>query len=226
VAYVEQNGGGYARRVLKIGRRGDALIEVLDGLEAGEKVVVNGNLLMDGQAEMNRSFSTPMEPPMTPETPAGELPPLTDTQRDAVNEFFKLADALASALAADDLEKFNSEAAKSHDVAAALFAAFTGSESWLPLVKQVEAASHLAKVADLKEARRSFYPLSTATVVLAQAARRNKGAFAELKVFRCPMTEDAFPGAPNRAEWIQLKPEVHNPWFGVEMLDCGSEVKP
>jgi Cu(I)/Ag(I) efflux system membrane fusion protein len=226
VAYVEQNGGGYARRVLKIGRRGDALIEVLGGLEPGEKVVVNGNLLMDGQAEMNRSFSTPMKPPMTPETPVGELPPLTDTQLDAVNEYFKLADALASALAADDLEKFNSEAAKSHDVAAALFAAFTGSESWLPLVKQVEAASHLAKVADLKEARRSFYPLSTATVALAQAARRNNGAFTELKVFRCPMTKDAFPGAPNRAEWIQLKPEVRNPWFGAEMLDCGSEVKP
>jgi hypothetical protein len=40
------------------------------------------------------------------------------------------------------------------------------------------------------------------------------------------MTKDAFPGAPNRADWIQLKPEIHNPWFGVEMLDCGSEVKP
>jgi membrane fusion protein, copper/silver efflux system len=225
VVFVDQDGGGYARRVLKIGRRGDALIEVLEGLEAGEKVVVNGNLLMDGQAEMNRSFSTPMAPPMTPETPVGELPRLTDTQRDAVNEFFKLADALADALAADDLEKFNSEATKAHDAAAVLFTAFTGSETWLPLVKQVEAASHLAKVTDLKEARRSFYPLSTATVALAQAARRNNGMLAELKVFRCPMTKESFPGAPNRAEWIQLKPEVRNPWFGAEMLDCGSEVK-
>jgi hypothetical protein len=40
------------------------------------------------------------------------------------------------------------------------------------------------------------------------------------------MTKDAFPGAPNRADWLQLKPEIHNPWFGKEMLDCGSEVKP
>ena len=57
VAFVDEGGGGYARRVLKLGRRGDALVEVLTGLEAGEKVVVNGNLLMDGQAEMNRSFT-------------------------------------------------------------------------------------------------------------------------------------------------------------------------
>jgi hypothetical protein len=40
------------------------------------------------------------------------------------------------------------------------------------------------------------------------------------------MTKDAFPGAPSRADWIQLQPEVRNPWFGAEMLDCGSEVKP
>ena len=57
VAFVDEGGGGYARRVLKLGRRGDALVEVLTGLEAGEKVVVNGNLLIDGQAEMNRSFT-------------------------------------------------------------------------------------------------------------------------------------------------------------------------
>ena len=68
VAFVEQGGGGYARRVLKLGRRGDALIEVLDGLAAGEKVVVNGNLLMDGQAEMNRSFAAPAEMMPTPPT--------------------------------------------------------------------------------------------------------------------------------------------------------------
>lgn len=225
VAYVEQD-GGYSRRALKLGRRGDALIEVLEGLEAGEKVVVNGNLLIDGQAEMSRSFASPMEKPMSPATPPGDLSPLTDAQRQAVKESFALADALSASLAGDDLEKFNSNASKIHDVAAALFGAFTNSPSWLPLVKEVEAASHLTKVSDLKEARRSFYPLSTATVALAQAARRGNGEFTQLKVFRCPMTKDAFPGAPNRAEWIQLQPEVRNPWFGAEMLDCGSEVKP
>jgi hypothetical protein len=124
------------------------------------------------------------------------------------------------------LEKFNSHAGQAHDAAATLFAAFAGSDSWQPLVKAVEAGSHLAKVSDLKEARRSFYPLSTATVALAQTARRDSGAFPTLKIFRCPMAKDAFPGAPNRAEWIQLRPEVRNPWFGAEMLDCGAEVKP
>jgi Cu(I)/Ag(I) efflux system membrane fusion protein len=226
VVYVEQGSGAYARRVLTLGRRGDTFIEVLDGLAAGEKVVVNGNLLMDGQAEMNRSFASAAE--MTPATNTlpTELPPLTDAERKAVKEFFLVADAVTTALSANSLEKFNAQAENTHDAAGKLFTAFSGSEGWQTLAKEVEAASHLAKVHDLKEARRAFYPFSTAAVMLAQAARRGDGELATLKVFRCPMTKDAFPGAPSRGEWIQLQPEIRNPWFGGEMLDCGSEVKP
>jgi Cu(I)/Ag(I) efflux system membrane fusion protein len=226
VVYVDQGDGAYERRVLKIGRRGDALVEVLEGLEAGEKVVVNGNLLMDGQAEMNRGFTPPMAIPMTAPPTVGELPPLTDDQRQAMREFFALVDGLGVALAADDLAAFNREAPNVHTAAGALFAAFKDIAPWLPLIQAVEGGSHLATVTDLKEARRSFYPLSTATVALAQAARTGDSVFAALRIYRCPMTKDAFAGAPNRAEWIQLRPEVRNPWFGAEMLECGVEVKP
>lgn len=56
IAFVDKGGGGFARHTLTLGRRGDTQVEILTGLEAGDKVVVNGNLLMDGQAEMNRAF--------------------------------------------------------------------------------------------------------------------------------------------------------------------------
>jgi len=75
-------------------------------------------------------------------------------------------------------------------------------------------------------ARKSFHPLSEAVVEFAKALRRQEAVFKSLKVFRCPMTKDAFPGAPRTAEWIQFEPTVRNPYFGAEMLDCGSEVKP
>jgi Cu(I)/Ag(I) efflux system membrane fusion protein len=225
IAFVDEGGGGYARRVLKLGRRGDALVEVLDGLSAGDQVVVNGNLLIDGQAEMNRSFSAPVAM-AAPTNVSASLPALTDAQRNAVKEFLAQADAVTAALAADDLNKFNTAAAKVHDVTARLHAALAGSEAWLALAKAVEATAHLVAAHDLKEARREFHPFSVASVALAQAARRSGGDIGTLKVFRCPMTKDAFPGAPTRADWIQLQPEVRNPWFGAEMLDCGSEVKP
>jgi Cu(I)/Ag(I) efflux system membrane fusion protein len=225
VAFVEQGGGGYSRRVLQLGRRGDSVVEILSGLSAGEKVVVNGNLLIDGQAEMNRSYAT--------HAPHGEttnqsvaLPAFTDAQRKAVSDYLTLADALASALAADDVKEFNAQSAKTHVTTPALVNAFNDTTAWQALLKPIENAGHLGSAENLSDARKAFHRFSEAVVAFAQAARRADGGFASVKVFRCPMTKDAFLGAPNRAEWIQLKPEVRNPWFGKEMLDCGSEVKP
>jgi len=223
VAYVDQGGGAYSRRVLKLGRRGDALVEVASGLSAGDKVVVNGNLLIDGQAEMNRAFAEPA----TTNAPATALPALTDAQREAVKDFLSLADAITGALAADKLDDFNTQAAKSHAAMPALMDAFVNSDkAWHPLLKSIEEAGHLEKADDLKAARKTFHPFSNAAVALAQALRRGEKEFASLKVFRCPMTKAVFPGAPASAEWMQLKPDISNPYMGVQMNDCGTEVKP
>lgn len=225
IAFVDQGGGGYARRVLQLGRRGDGLVEVISGLSAGDKVVVQGNLLIDGQAEMNRAFAT--HAPTTETTnKADTLPPLTDGQRSSTMDFLALVDSLTASLAADDLKAFETQSVKLHDTTAKLLAAFDASSAWQALVKPVEQTGHLHGAANLTEARKQFHPLSEATVALAQAARRADNTFADVKVFRCPMTKNAFPGAPNRADWIQLKADVRNPYYGAEMLDCGSEVKP
>lgn len=222
VAYVDQGGGAYSRRVLKLGRRGDLLVEVTSGLSAGDKVVVNGNLLIDGQAEMNRSFA---EPAAT-NAPAVVLPALTDAQRKSVTEFLTLADAITASLSADKLDEFNTQAAKSHAAMPALMDAFVNADkAWHPLLKAIEESGHLEKADDLKAARKTFQPFSTAAVALAQALRRSEKEFASLKVFRCPMTKTVFDGAPKASEWIQLQPPIRNPYFGAEMLDCGTEVK-
>lgn len=225
IAFVDQGGGGYARRVLQLGRRGDGLVEVISGLSAGDKVVVQGNLLIDGQAEMNRAFATHAPAPETTKQTTA-FPALTAAQRGAAKDFLSLVDALTASLAADNLKEFEVQASKLHPATATLLAAFDAASAWQALVKPVEQTGHLHGAVNLTEARKQFYPLSEATVALAHALRRTDGEFANVKVFRCPMTKNAFPGAPNRADWIQLKTEVRNPYYGAEMLDCGSEVKP
>jgi len=225
VAFVDQGGGGYARRVLQLGRRGDGLVEVLSGLAAGDKVVVNGNLLIDGQAEMNRSYAShAMHSDSTNMVPA--FPALSHEQRQAVKDYLALADAIAASLAADNVKEFNAQAARTHAVTPSLLQAFDGTNAWQALLQPIEKVGHLSNADNLKDARKAFHPFSEVTVALAQILRRSDSDFTTLKVFRCPMTKDAFPGAPNRADWIQLKAEVRNPWFGAEMIDCGSEVKP
>jgi Cu(I)/Ag(I) efflux system membrane fusion protein len=51
--YVEQAPGAYEQRNVKLGRAGDAAWEVVDGLKEGERVVVAGNMLIDGQAQLD-----------------------------------------------------------------------------------------------------------------------------------------------------------------------------
>ncbi len=57
--YVELAAGAYERRSVKLGRAGDALWEVLDGLKEGERVVLTGNMLIDGQAQLDRGLHDP-----------------------------------------------------------------------------------------------------------------------------------------------------------------------
>jgi multidrug efflux pump subunit AcrA (membrane-fusion protein) len=52
VVYVDDSGGHYELRAVKLGRAGDEFWEVLDGLHEGEKVVTTGNLLIDSEAQL------------------------------------------------------------------------------------------------------------------------------------------------------------------------------
>jgi Cu(I)/Ag(I) efflux system membrane fusion protein len=54
--YVEKSSGSYEPRAVKLGRTGDTLVEVLDGLAEGERVVVSGNMLIDGQAQLEQAL--------------------------------------------------------------------------------------------------------------------------------------------------------------------------
>jgi hypothetical protein len=81
----------------------------------------------------------------------------------------------------------------------------------------------LPEARDLRAARKAFHGLVEAWAPVVLGARKQEG-FGDLKVYRCPMTAKAFPGAPAKAVWWQFGGPLRNPWFGAEMLDCGTEV--
>jgi multidrug efflux pump subunit AcrA (membrane-fusion protein) len=55
VVYVDEGKGYYEQRKVKLGRVGDEFVEVLDGLQAGDKVVTSANLLIDAEAQISQS---------------------------------------------------------------------------------------------------------------------------------------------------------------------------
>jgi len=222
VVYIDQDGGAYAQTPVKLGRRGDKLVEILSGLKAGDKVVTNGNLLIDGQAEMNRAFMSPA----TETKPVAMTEALTTPQQEAIQKFIKVADAMAAALSADDLASFN----KASEPAMTSSASLTESIANIVVTKEsLEAlnnARHFHGFEDLKSARAAFHKFILAATAVLEPFRGAKD-FPDLQIWECPMVDQAVPGAPKKGHWIQTNGRPgNNPFFGASMLECGKEIKP
>jgi Cu(I)/Ag(I) efflux system membrane fusion protein len=226
LVYVAKEGGAYERREVKLGRVGDDFWEVLEGLVPGETVVTTGNMLIDAQAQLNAStHAIEEETTSIPGTNGPIGAPLNADQQHTGQEALQLADKLAQALAADNVEAFRTESKKLNPTLSALKESFAGAPEWNALAEKLEAAGHFPEVPDLAAARKVFLPFSMAAVEIAQKARVREKQFRSLKIFQCPMVNQAVPGAPRRGLWVQAAGPLRNPFFGSEMLDCGSEVK-
>lgn len=92
VAYVALDDHTFAPRAVQLGRTGDALVEILSGLKEGERVVTQGNLLIDAQAQLTH-----------PAPPAVSTVALSDA---ALLDLANRAIAAADALASDDYARY------------------------------------------------------------------------------------------------------------------------
>ncbi len=150
---------------------------------------------------------------------------LTPEQATAVADFLKRADAVREALSSDALADFNAALPELHEQADRLVRTLTNAPAWSEAMARIVPASHLDPAPDLESARKEFHRLSEPVVGLGRLLRPLP-AFATLKLYECPMTRRAFPGAPPKAAWLQLGGPIRNPYFGADMLDCGVEVRP
>lgn len=217
--YVDLGDGAYRQTPVKTGRRGGEYLEVLEGVEAGEKVVTNGALLIDGQAEMNRSFSPPAAKPQA------MAPAFDEPQLAAINAFLETADAMSAALAADDLAAFNKASEPAMMVSGKLAEALATTAPEADL-NALDKSRHFHGFENFPAARAAFLKFSMASLALLEPIRSSQ-ALSGMRIFECPMVDEAVPGADKKGRWIQTGDRpIRNPYFGDEMLTCGKEIKP
>ena len=63
VVFVDHGEGRYEPRDVKLGRKGDGVVEVLGGIAEGDKVVVNGNFLIDSESNLESALKGFKAPP-------------------------------------------------------------------------------------------------------------------------------------------------------------------
>ena len=209
IVYVENSSGEYEQRAVKTGRVGDEGIEILEGVNDGERVVAQGNLMIDAEAQL-RGSAAPAQAIRSLRAPVGE-------------EFLRQLAQVSEGLAADNAVAAVKAGQKLHELAAAI--PDTGEAQVDQVLARLKAIAKTPAGSDLKALRQTFLPWSMEGANLALATERG-GLNPEVKVFECPMTGDSFPGAPSKAKWVQSGSEIRNPYLGAEMLSCGAEVKP
>ncbi len=65
VVLIDLGGGAFEPREVEIGSRGDGYVEVVKGLAVGQRVVVNGNFLIDAESNLKaalQAFTQPEAP--------------------------------------------------------------------------------------------------------------------------------------------------------------------
>ena len=127
---------------------------------------------------------------------------LSGAASDATELMINQAVAIASALAHDKLDDVATNAAGIDLEATSL---------GKPAAKISNAAKDVLKATKIADVREAFGKLNEALVAYLGAQKRGPGA--GLKVAVCPMVNKP---------WIQKDGAIQNPYYGSEMLSCGS----
>jgi Cu(I)/Ag(I) efflux system membrane fusion protein len=236
VAFVALGEGRFEPRSVTMGAgTDDGKVEILQGLKAGELVVVSGQFLIDSEARMREALARMMRGTPVAEATAPKPP---ETQSTAVTLPDAGAKALGAALDAylvigesltkDTTTHIGLSARRVADAIDALVAMpiaghphFWHEHSEVEAVK--EKALALAAPTNLAEARRVYASLSAELSKLLHATGVPKSYGHELEDFHCPMYPQGNEGG---SIWIQAAGTARNPYFGSSMLTCSDWQRP
>jgi Cu(I)/Ag(I) efflux system membrane fusion protein len=213
VVYKQVNARGdaprYQMQEVKLGpRRGEHYV-VQAGLEAGQRIVTHGTFMVDAAAQLADQPAMMNRPSSAPAQLGGAAQQQLSTLLD---DYLALKDALVasdSVRAGQAAQAMQAKLARFRPEAAAL------QQRWQhtrPILAQ--AADQLAGSTRLAPQRAAFRRLSQHLIQFLQAL----GAPPQtLYVQHCPMANDN-----KGADWLSDQQAIRNPYFGQQMLRCGS----
>jgi hypothetical protein len=226
IAFVVGGEGRFDPRRVTLGAAGaNGIVQVLEGLAPGERVVTSGQFLLDAESRMREAIrrhldqglasarpkapaSTFVSPPTTPVADAKEAP------RPVLDAVYTAYLAFARALGAVQANDSPIDAGPLITASRSLAEAASGSTRVLAVGVRDTAATLAGR--SLDQQREIMKSLGPAMIALADHAPPSRSVADKLYVLRCTMA----PG-----EWLQNVPDVQNPFYGRAMKTCGDVLR-
>ena len=185
---------------------------VQSGLEPGTEIAVNGAFSIDAAAQLAGKYSM-MSPPGT----SGMK--LSSEAQAMLAPVFEQYFSLKDALVAGDMGKAKPSVQTLRQAVQKVASSGLGEEV-APVWREHESLlkvllEQMNKAGDLETVRKHFKPLSEHFVVLAKALGSLDGQ--PVYVQHCPMADQN-----EGADWLSRDKNILNPYFGNQMLTCGS----
>lgn len=230
VVYVQDandaSGLRFGLREVSLGEKLDSRYEVLDGLEAGERVVSKGTFSVDAAAQLaGKASMMNSARELLNWQAVEELPEWTNVKEQSssglkkgvyalVEAYLKLKDALVEARPAEaakaalEMEKVRSTILLSDEPNAVL----ENREQLNAVIKS--STQGISRETNLDKQRQHFIMLSNSMIALVSSIGFEGPA---LYLQNCPMANN-----DQGADWLSLEENIRNPYFGSLMMTCGT----
>ncbi len=210
-------------REVKLGERQGGQYQILEGLEPGEEVVTYGSFAIDAAAQLNNQASMMNKdvmlkgsdhgkhlPDYTAGTPQAFKHQLVDLVAKylSLKEAFVNSDAEQAALAA-------TEVGQALDAIDMSLLSGDAHMYWMEQLKALQAHSEkISQLPEIETQRKQFDFLSQALINAVKVFGVSEGTY---YVQHCPMAINN-----KGADWISTEENIRNPYFGDQMLTCGT----
>ncbi len=229
LVFVMTGKGRFEPRDVAIGLSGEqGLVQVRSGLKAGESVVSSGQFLIDSESRLREAIAkfleqqkaptaapAPSSAAPTPTAPRAApiaISPAAQARVDAiVSAYLVLAESLGAVQKDATPLKPDGLIAAIH----ALHGEVSGSEATRLVTEAARAAESLTGK-PIDQQREAFKSVSAGVILLIDAMPPSPKVAESLFVVNCPMA---------KADWLQRKADVANPYYANDMKECGSIVR-
>ncbi|MCK0133568.1 efflux RND transporter periplasmic adaptor subunit [Arenibacter sp. S6351L] len=205
----------FKMREITLGNRNGDAFTVVSGLENGDEIVTNGTFTVDAAAQLQGKKSMMNKDKMTtePEAPVMKitLPQAFQISfKDAIDHYIDMKNAFVEG----NSEQVSALAKSTSQKLKSITKDGLGKMEKAHLTKSIEMLDAIGDNPDLENQRSLFVILNENFVPL---AKNTKGLSEKLYVQKCPMADNN-----KGAFWLSNQKEIRNPYYGEQMMSCGS----